>query len=202
MESKLFHYTSINNLALILKSKSFRFGRLDKVNDPTEGESEDSDSFAQYIFVSCWTSNSEENLALWNMYTPQMRGVRIEMPLPIFQSHKVGSNANFMVPETDCVDERKGLFILGASNNPMRIEYTDDKAKLRPRIRTDIGVKVSQLGLTKRKIWAIEDEYRYKLDIYPFDPEIKSDHFPDKYEPMLDKRTPPSIEGYLVSCHG
>ena len=65
---KLFHYTTINNLALILKSASIRFGRLDKVNDITEGEADDFHSFASYIFISCWTHNTEENLALWNMY--------------------------------------------------------------------------------------------------------------------------------------
>lgn len=69
---KLYHYTSINNLALILKSKSIRFGRLDQVNDPTEGMADDFYCLSPYIFVSCWTGNNQENLALWNMYTPNM----------------------------------------------------------------------------------------------------------------------------------
>ena len=78
MES-LFHYTSINKLALILSSKKIRFNRLDFVNDPHEGKTGDFGSMAMYIFISCWTKHEEENLALWNMYTDKMRGVRIEL---------------------------------------------------------------------------------------------------------------------------
>ncbi len=33
------HYTNIENLALILKNKTIRFNRLDKVDDLEEGES-------------------------------------------------------------------------------------------------------------------------------------------------------------------
>ena len=32
---RLYHYTSINTLALILKNKTIRFNRLDKVNKST-----------------------------------------------------------------------------------------------------------------------------------------------------------------------
>jgi hypothetical protein len=80
MLTKLFHYTTINNFGLILSSKEIKFSRLDKVNDPTEGLTNDFLNFASYVFVSCWTKSEDENLALWNMYTPQMRGVSIILP--------------------------------------------------------------------------------------------------------------------------
>lgn len=196
MITTLFHYTSINNLALILKSKSIRFGRLDKVNDPTEGESSDFHSLAPYIFISCWTKNSDENLALWNMYTPQMRGVRIELPLPIFESYKIGSNENVLVSEDEYLDNERNLFILPGKNIPEEIIYTDDTTKLIPKIETSIGLKIGELGKYKRKMWSIEEEYRYRLNIYPTDPKVVSDNFLDKYDHLIGVK-PPSIEGYL-----
>ena len=35
---KLYHYTSVNTLYYILKNKTIRFNRLDKVDDIDEGE--------------------------------------------------------------------------------------------------------------------------------------------------------------------
>lgn len=182
---------------MILKSKSIRFGRLDKVNDPTEGESADFKSLAPHIFISCWTSNTEENLALWNMYTPQMRGVRIELLLPIFKSYQIGEFKNRLVPENECIDEENNLFIVPGENEPDEIEYTDDNYKLKPKIETNIGLRINELGHFKRKIWSIEKEFRYRLSIYPTDPAIKSEFFLDRYNDLLGEKAPP-IDGYLI----
>ena len=196
MPIALFHFTTINNLALILKSRTIRFGRLDKVNDPTEGQSEDFKSLAPYIFVSCWTENPEENLAFWNMYTPQMRGVRIELSLPIFNSYQIGKQENLLVSENEYVDEINNIFIIPGKNEPERIEYTDDPVKLKPKIQTGIGLKVADLGKCKRKIWEIEQEYRFRVDIFPTDPRVKSDNFLDKYDHLIGVKNP-SIDSYL-----
>ena len=196
MPDALFHFTTINNLALILKSRTIRFGRLDMVNDPTEGQSEDFKSLAPYIFVSCWTESSEENLAFWNMYTPKMRGIRIELPLPIFNSYQIGKQDNLLVSEDEYVDEINNIFILPGRNEPERIEYTDDPSKLKPKIRTNIGLKVADLGKYKRKIWEIEQEYRFRMDIFPTDPKVQSDNFLDKYDHLIGVQNP-SIDGYL-----
>ena len=86
---KLYHYTTVNTLALILSSRSIMFNRADRVNDKREGSTSDLGSFAKYFFISCWTETGEENFALWNMYTPKMRGVRIELPIPFFEIYKI-----------------------------------------------------------------------------------------------------------------
>jgi hypothetical protein len=196
MPDILFHFTTINNLALILKSKTIRFGRLDKVNDPTEGQSEDFTSLASYMFVSCWTENSEENLAYWNMYTPQMRGVRIEMPLPFFKSYKIGNHEDLLVSEKEYVDETNNLFIIPGKNKPDKIEYTNDESKLTPKILNKIGLKITELGRYKRKIWEIEQEYRFRMEIFPTDPNVKSENFLDRYDHLIGVQNP-SIKGYL-----
>lgn len=199
--TELYHYTSINNLALILDSKKIRFTRLDLINDPDEGMSKDFGSMAMYIFVSCWTKNPEENFALWNMYTDNMRGVRIHIPIPIFNRYTIGECSDYIISEKDYLDDQKGLFLLPSSNDPISIEYTDDESKLYPEIRTMDALKTSSLGLSKRTIWTVEDEVRYRMEIYPYDPLVPKDYFPDAYEKYIEKRVPPSIDFYDVDCN-
>ena len=87
---KLYHYTSIENLALILKNKTIRFNRLDRVDDIEESSIyEKTVPMGKYTFVSCWTDNEEESIPLWKMYTPQMKGVRIAMDYDMFLMKKI-----------------------------------------------------------------------------------------------------------------
>ena len=65
---KIYHYTTIETLALILKNKTIRFNRLDKVDDMEEamyGSGGLNIFLGQYCFVSCWTKDDKENLSLW-----------------------------------------------------------------------------------------------------------------------------------------
>ncbi len=198
---KLFHYTSINNLALILRNQSIRFGRLDHVNDPTEGIVSDFHSLAPYIFISCWTASNEENLALWNMYTPNMRGVRIELEIPIFQSFKIGDQEDFLFNETEYLNEDKGYFMSGGQNKPLKIEYTDDEALLKPVIRNQNGLHIASVGIHKRTIWSIEQEYRYRIEILPIDKNINKRDFSQRYNHLLDSQTPPPIQDYFIKIN-
>ncbi len=75
---KLYHYTSIETLALILKHRTLRFNRLDKVNDPQEEKSFTQEVARKSQFVSCWTKNPEESLPMWFLYASGAQGVRIE----------------------------------------------------------------------------------------------------------------------------
>jgi hypothetical protein len=81
---KLHHYTDINTLSLILKNRTIRFNRLDRVDDVTEGESFKKLKLEKFFFVSCWTYDHNETLPQWNMYTPGMAGVRITLPPKMF----------------------------------------------------------------------------------------------------------------------
>ena len=81
----LFHYTSIDKLCLILRNRSLRFTRLDKVNDPEEGLTRHFPSSKFFTYVSCWTSEEKESLLLWKMYSADMKGVRIRLPINMFK---------------------------------------------------------------------------------------------------------------------
>lgn len=75
----IFHYTSIETLGLIFESGKIRFNRVDRVDDVREAQSVSGISFGKYFFVSCWTRKKAEQIPLWHC-TPNMRGVRIELP--------------------------------------------------------------------------------------------------------------------------
>jgi hypothetical protein len=83
-EDHIHHYTSINTLALILKNRTIRFNRLDKLDDITEEDSFNVLKISKCFFVSCWTYDPEESIPQWNMYTEKMAGVRITLPQNFF----------------------------------------------------------------------------------------------------------------------
>ena len=70
----------------ILESKKIRFNNLSDVDDVLEGSLLDNSHLAQHIFVSCWTKDEDENIALWKMYT-HGKGVRIGLPDYPWEKH-------------------------------------------------------------------------------------------------------------------
>src|SRR6185369_13120634 len=85
MISRIYHYTTIDKLALILYSRKLRFSRLDMVDDVRESRTANGITFGKYFFVSCWTHDSAESIPLWQMYANQTTGVRIALPVYPFQ---------------------------------------------------------------------------------------------------------------------
>jgi len=77
---KIFHYTNIESLAMILSSKKIRFSRLDHLDDLLEAQAHNGIEFGKYFFASCWTQVTEESIPQWSMYGNNMQGVRIELP--------------------------------------------------------------------------------------------------------------------------
>lgn len=79
-EDLLYHYTSIDTLALILKNKTICFNNLLNVDDLEEVGTQDMGNFGKYVNISCWTKDSKESIPLWNLYTQSMKVVRIGLP--------------------------------------------------------------------------------------------------------------------------
>ena len=75
---KLFYYTTIQTLALILNSKCIRFRRLDFMDDLKEAEEFSVFNPLQYIFTFCLTRDKTENIPMWKMYSNLETGIRIE----------------------------------------------------------------------------------------------------------------------------
>lgn len=188
----LYHYTSINSLALILANRTIRFTALNKVNDLIEGHSEDMGDLGMFMFVSCWTDQEEEHLPLWNMYTPNLRGVRIQLPLPVFPTYKHNNIESFL-PESQ--QYTRSYMAMPKLEHIRKIEYTDDQSLLKPKTIVNMGngyegLNFNGIGRYKRKIWSFEQEWRFHLEIFP-KPETKhkDEKFSiDQFTELIDNR--------------
>lgn len=193
----LFHYTSLDTLALILENKTLCFNNLMYVDDIEEAETADMGLFGKYVNVSCWTEEPEESIALWNLYTPNMHGVRIRLPVFPFKKYfyKKGQYALSQDIETYINQEQMHREDRGSitADQPklVRIEYTDTPSLLFPTVKTSsypsaiddyleakslddlkgkpvrVSYSLEMLGKYKRSQWAFQKEWRYIITSSP-----------------------------------
>lgn len=177
MNQYLYHYTSIETLALILKNKTIRFNNLLNVDDPEEAETEDLGLSGKHCLVSCWTKSSEDILPMWNMYTSGMKGVRIKMQINPFKKYTYNKGEmHFSEKVLSCIDYRadytKKVTIAPKCPLTIEVEYTDDEGLLQPKIKSqtenEIRISFEKLGRYKRKHWAFQNEYRYIITTVPW----------------------------------
>ena len=173
---KIYHYTSIQTLALILKSRSIRFNRLDFVDDLEESTYPSGNkglnlNLAKFVYVSCWT----KNLALWNMYTNN-RGVRIAFNDNPFVRYQNTPNFYSFCDRLVTIGED---YIMPAFNNeskPYDIIYVDNpKEKIKDLIKEENGyvkMDTKDLGLYKDSHWQFQNECRFKIILYPKNKEL------------------------------
>ena len=131
-----------------------------------------------------------------------MRGIRIELPLPIFEEYTIDKNSGCLVSRENIVDEERSIFVMPHFHTVYKMEYTDDENLLNPKIITQIGnnmgYKLDGIGVYKKAIWKIENEWRYRLNIFPIDKNVNTGNFFDRYSELVDKKYPPSISKYFV----
>jgi Protein of unknown function (DUF2971) len=170
----LYHYTSIETLALVLANRTLRFTRLDGVNDPEEASSIDLPKASTLVFASCWTSQPKESLPMWRMYTPNLQGVRIKLPNNPFAGRHTptifekGGTMQRISGQIKIHRENNGTGIVsGFVNGPNKIYYTDDPAYRNSPCLHDEGdrwsIQLHDLGMVKNTHWAFEEEWRFKV---------------------------------------
>lgn len=180
----LYHYTSIESLALILKNKTIRLNPLDKMDDLQEQKTADVENLGRFVFVSSWTEDSTESIPMWKMYTNSTAGVRIKLRKNPFLWHgtyakdiaaKTGmrltpdSNPNEKLPTFLDYSEMiaKGYISVQAYDGKIleKVQYTDDLSKLEPKtVGLDDGkicLNFRSLGRYKNKHWEFQNEWRY-----------------------------------------
>lgn len=195
--SYLYHYTSLDTLALILKNRTLCFNNLRNVDDMEEAQSEDMGEFGKFVYVSCWTADSEESIPLWNLYTPDMHGVRIRLPEYPFETHHYKKGDFFFEEDVDTYIDFADMIAENkysiASTNPVlvKVKYDNEKARLFPRVRMesytgalqdfleaksleelerkniDVTYSFKEIGYYKRENWSFQEEWRYKISIAP-----------------------------------
>lgn len=173
----LYHYTSIETLALILKNRTIRFNNLLNVDDPEEAETKDLGLFGKHCLVSCWTTSSEDILPMWNMYTPGMKGVRIKMRKNPFKQYTYNKGEmHFTEKVLSCIDYKgdhtKKVTIPPKCPVTAEVMYTDDEDLLHPEIKIQtkdgISLLLEKLGRYKREYWDFQNEYRYIITTVPW----------------------------------
>lgn len=188
----LYHYTSIDVLALILKNHTIRLNPLNKLDDLQEQKTADVENLGKFVFVSSWTSDEEESIPMWKMYTNPLSGVRIKMHKNPFAMKgtllkdiiaKTGmmaankSNQSEMVKTFLDLSElmSKGYYSPQAWGGEIlkEIQYTDDQSLLEPKVSeitdTNIKIDIGKLGIYKSKYWAFQKEWRYIMSFVPLD---------------------------------
>lgn len=196
----LYHYTTVESLALILKNRSIRFKSLDQMDDLQECMAADLKKAGQFIFVSSWTKLSEENIAMWNMYATLNAGVRIKLRANPFKSHPVKPELYGCVIKSENYEGEPCLIPLEFmveknflsrsaihGNILKKVTYTQNTNKLYPKIfepNDSIGrLNLNKLGLHKNKGWTFQKEWRYIFEIIPVkDMPIKKDDIKNTFE--------------------
>lgn len=190
---RIFHYTTLESLALILKARTLRFTRLDCVDDVREAQQLADINVGQYFFVSCWTREENESIPQWNMYSKEMQGVRIELPAHPFSSDQLvippgwgglewkgnlvspmkfeelwGAGhfvvPNFLKPEHFAGDVEYVPSVEEEYKRSARVEHHPDGSSS---FKADALYKLPRY---KSLQWKFQDEYRFSLFVFPSTP--------------------------------
>lgn len=186
---RLFHYTSIESLALILKTQRMRFTRMDCLDDIQEAQRVAGFDFGKYVLVSCWTQEEQESLPQWHMYASGMNGVRISLPMHPFNALPYTVPAGFPgIAVNDSVSSpisfEEGLGpnyfatpLLFQHTFAGPVEYVPDVPSEYAKHVTDAVDKTGQQITTisgsasvarlKESAWAFQSEYRFILAVLP-----------------------------------
>lgn len=195
----LYHYTTIQSLALILKNHTIRFNSLDKMDDLQEQETGDVKNAGQFCYVSSWTEENTESIPMWNMYSSLDAGVRIKLRKCPFKEYENtsetlsnviriendesnGKSLKSIIPLNDIFS--KGFFspqAMAPQNSILfKVEYTQDDEKLYPKIYSTDGdhftLALGNLGKVKNIHWSFQKEWRYILLFLPIDISQAGEH--------------------------
>ena len=216
--SVLYHYASLDTPALILHNRTIRFSRLDKVDDPQEQRSADSQNLGKMKLVSCWTSSDEESIPMWREYAGAECGVRIQMKSYPFKQYSVsteslsklspdavlnapgGSFDGLNLPLEDFWDKNYHFFETARDREILHeVEYTNDESLLFPKVinvfeNGGLVADLNALGVHKTTAWSYQKEWRYILTAVPIGIDsvinVRLDQILRANDVMLDKCDP------------
>lgn len=201
----LYHYTSVDSLALIFKHKTIRLNSLDKMDDLQEQKTADISNFGKYFFVSSWTSDKTESIPMWRMYTNPQSGVRIKLRKNPFKwTTTTGSDfiekLGYIPDNTSTVTYSQNTFLNLAEMMKMgvycaqawngdilhEVIYTSDKNLLEPQVAKTEGqglsISFGELGRYKNMHWVFQKEWRYLMSFIPMDFSVSTDDMYKKFQ--------------------
>ena len=188
MGKMLYKYTTLESLALILKSKKIRLNPLTMMDDLQEAQSSDEIKFGKYVFISSWMDQPLESIAMWKLYSNMYSGVRIGMEKNPFvkyiatrqdikrifpEGNIEGDKIELIAPIEECFNDRYFILNMCYDKCRQKVEYTDDKELLMPKLfdieQDKLQLNSAKLGKYKNTYWEFQNEERYVLRFLPLD---------------------------------
>ena len=188
MDKILYKYTTLESLALILRSKKIRLNPLTVMDDLQEAQSSDEIEYGKYVFISSWMDQPLESIAMWKLYSNMYSGVRIGLKENPFVKYTVnkqdvervypsaslkGDSMDLIVPIEECFNGNYFVMNFLYDMCLEKDEYTDNVELLSPQIfnisQQGIEMKSAQLGKYKNTYWEFQNEERYVLRFLPLD---------------------------------
>ena len=226
-ERIIHHYTGISKLALILKNRKIRFNRLDKVDDVSEMDAYDRIiDLSKYLFVSCWTTTSEESIPMWQMYSKEMTGIRITVKNELFNFQPLNPDPKYNytrrgdvyspIPFDQIFGDNYMIFPMFLDKRVFekKICYVENlKEELGQIVNlspddTGLNISTDKLAGYKNKEWEFQHEFRFILFIIPsppipdggFGPELFS-QLPSHVLQCFRNKIPPDISCFDLEVH-
>ena len=173
-EDRLYQYTSLDVLALILKNKNIKLSKLSTLDDPLEKYvegivfmdnliSRGTIELGEYCFVSSWSKDPEESIAMWDMYGNRKKGVRISLP-----EDMIDKNYDIFHEDNEIKDNYQLIPVPDEHKNlPFpelkAIDYSRLESK-HPSINANgIDLNLDALGMYKLPDWSFQEEKRFRL---------------------------------------
>lgn len=182
----LYHYTTLESLAMILKSKKIKFNPLAEMDDPQEQLIKDAKNLGKYVFISSWVDESRESIAMWKLYSDFESGVRIKLKTNPFRVYLISAdqiskrNPSLaintdgiisVVPIDELVNQN--YFLTNCAYNTIveKVRYKDDINALIPTVlnrgEKNIEILFKKVGKYKNTYWDFQNEVRYILRFLP-----------------------------------
>lgn len=206
---RIFHYTTIESLALILSHKTIKFSRLDKVDDLDEGKIEFGGTPLSHIFfASCWSMDANESIAMWKLYTRDGVGVRIELDSETIFDNPI--KQLFEKGLMDIIGNKHYFDTILIFNSPVKyVPYplAIIQASIKPYANykdlEGFVMDSNVIGFTKDTSWSFQQEYRFLKMILPRDHKttniIPEENFnlgwKETYSLLLNGQCPEKIPG-------
>jgi hypothetical protein len=175
---RIHHYTNLDALLSILKTRTLKFNRIDNVNDQSEKLFINEQEIIDRVFLSCFTYRVSEYIPHWFMYSKDVYGIRLS-----FVKKERQLSTDSLIEYNEAVAAYKnGVKVdelckanlthdIASANKQWHVDFTsidviyDEKfAKENPVIRKIADdknvVDLSALGTVKAEPWKFEDETR------------------------------------------
>lgn len=160
----LYHYTSVEALAMILSKRQFKLSPLSVLDDLKESDNRDIATIGKTVYVSSWTSNPNESIPMWNMYSKIDAGVRIKANADFFEDYKIDKNKKIWISDKAHLNDERIMMFPYLE----QVKYSDLEEDICPQIIYSNDVlNQEKLGTYKNTVWKFQEEWRYIVRTWP-----------------------------------